>query len=127
MDPLSNAITTMVNNELRHKRVRVISTSSKLIGHVLRVLQENGYIGEFEFVDDGGAGKFIVQLMGRVNKLSPIRPRFPVKVERLEMWERRYLPARDLGLLILSTPYGVLTNREARAQHTGGVLLAYVY
>lgn len=127
MDPLSNAIITIMNNETQRKRVCVISLASKLIGGVLRILQEEGHIGEFEFVDDGGAGKFIVQLMGRINRLSPVRPRFPVKVERLGMWERRYLPARDLGLLILSTPQGVMTNREARARHTGGVLLAYVY
>lgn len=127
MDPLSNAITTMMNNELRNKRSCVIFLASKLIGQVLRTLQQNGYIGTFEFIDDGRSGKFVVQLLGRINKLGPITPRYPVNVKELEAWERKYLPGRDLGYLILSTSRGVMTNREAKAQRLGGSLLAYIY
>jgi small subunit ribosomal protein S8 len=127
VDPLSNAITTMMNNEHRNKRSCVITPASKLIGHVLRILQQNGYIGAFEFIDDGRSGKFIVQLLGRINKISSIKPRYPIQVDSLEIWERKFLPARDLGLLILTTSHGVLTNNDARAKHVGGSLLAYVY
>jgi small subunit ribosomal protein S8 len=117
----------MMNNEHRNKRSCVITPASKLIGHVLRILQQNGYIGAFEFIDDGRSGKFIVQLLGRINKISSIKPRYPIQVDSLEIWERKYLPARDLGLLILTTSHGVLTNNDAKAQHVGGSLLAYVY
>ena len=118
---------TMMNNELRNKRSCVVSTASKLIGQVLRALQQNGYIGTFEFIDDGRSGKFVIQLLGRINKLGPIRPRFTVSAKGLETWERRYLPGRELGYLIVSTSRGVVTNREAKAQRLGGSLLAYVY
>jgi len=127
MDSLSNAIITMMNNELRNKRSCIVSPASKLIGQVLRTLQQNGYIGTFEFIDDGRSGKFVIQLLGRINKLGPIRPRYPVSVKELETWERRYLPGRELGYLILSTSRGVVTNREVKAQRLGGSLLAYVY
>ncbi len=127
MDPLSNAIMSMMNNELRNKRSCVVSPASKLIGQVLRTLQQNGYIGTFEFIDDGRSGKFVIQLLGRINKLGPIRPRYPVNSRELELWERRYLPGRELGYLIISTSRGVMTNREAKTQHLGGSLLAYVY
>ena len=126
-DPLAAALSTIMNNELRNKKECVISPASKLIGHVLRVLQKNGYIGEFEFIDDGRSGKFKVQLFGRINKCGVIKPRYPVKVDSYEMWEKRYLPSRDIGLLIVSTPLGVLTHKEAKSLHTGGRLLAYVY
>jgi small subunit ribosomal protein S8 len=127
MDVLSNGLTTVLNNELRNKRECVISPASKLLGKVLRVMQLNGYIGEFEFIDDGRSGKFKVQLLGRINKCGAIRPRFAVKVDEIESWERKFLPSREVGLLIISTPRGVLSHREAKEKGVGGRLLAYVY
>jgi len=127
MDTLSNGLTTIVNNELRNKRECLITPASKLLGRVLRVMQLNGYIGEFEFIDDGRAGKFRVQLLGRVNKCGPIRPRYPVKVGEFEKWEMAHLPSRDIGLIIISTSQGVISHREAEQKGIGGRLLAYVY
>lgn len=127
MDPLSNALSTINNNETRHKRDCVIWPASKLVGHVLRVMQKNGYVGEFEFVDDGRSGKFKVQLLGRINKCGAIRPRFSVKIENMEEWEERYLPARNVGVLIITTPSGVVSHRESIDNRSGGQLLAYVY
>ncbi|MEM2911976.1 MAG: 30S ribosomal protein S8 [Candidatus Bathyarchaeia archaeon] len=127
MDALSNSLTTILNNELRNKRECVISPASKLLGKVLRVMQLNGYIGEFEFIDDGRSGKFKVQLLGRINKCGAIRPRFPVKANEIEDWERKFLPSREVGLLIISTSKGVLSHREAKEKDIGGRLLAFVY
>jgi len=127
MDVLSNGLTTILNNELRNKRECVISPASKLLGKVLRVMQLNGYLGEFEFIDDGRSGKFKVQLLGRINKCGVIRPRFAVKVEEIEDWEKKFLPSREMGLLIISTPNGVLSHKEAKEKRVGGRLLAFVY
>ena len=127
MDTLANGLTIIMNNEIRNKRECVISPASKLLGRVLRVMQLNGYIGEFEFVDDGRSGKFKVQLLGRVNKCGAIKPRFPVKIKEFEGWEKRFLPSRDVGVLMVSTPQGVLSHREATERKTGGRLLAFVY
>ena len=127
MDTLSNGLTAIMNNELRNKRDCVISPASKLLGRVLRVLQLSGYIGEFEFIDDGRSGKFKVQLLGRVNKCGAIKPRYSVSADGFENWEKTFLPARDVGILVVSTPLGVLAHREAREKNVGGRLLAYVY
>jgi len=127
MDTLSNGLTAIMNNELRNKRDCVISPASKLLGRVLRVLQLNGYIGEFEFIDDGRAGKFKIQLLGRVNKCGAIKPRYSISAEGFENWEKTFLPARDVGILVVSTPMGVLSHREAKGKNVGGRLLAYVY
>ncbi len=127
MDALSNGLTTILNNELRNKRECVISPASKLLGKVLRVMQLNGYLGEFEFIDDGRSGKFKVQLLGRINKCGAIRPRFPVKADEIENWERKFLPSREVGLLIISTSKGVLSHKEAKEKDIGGRLLAFVY
>jgi small subunit ribosomal protein S8 len=127
MDTLANGLTTIVNNEMRRKRECVINTASKLLGRVLRVMQLNSYIGEFEFVDDGRSGKFRVQLLGRVNKCGAIKPRFPVSFKEIESWEKRFLPSRDIGVLVISTSQGVLSHREIKERKIGGRLLAFVY
>jgi small subunit ribosomal protein S8 len=127
MDTLANGLTTIINNEMRNKRECIISPASKLLGRILRIIQLNGYVGEFEFIDDGRSGKFKVQLLGRINKCGAIRPRFSVKVDEFEEWEKKFLPSRDVGILVVSTPNGVLSHREAREKRIGGKLLAFVY
>ncbi len=126
-DPLSNALNTINNNERRHKHECIVSPASKLMGQVLRVMQKNGYIGEFEFIDDGRAGKYRIQLLGRVNKCGVIKPRYAMKIPEIEDWEERYLPSRDVGVLIVSTAKGVLSHVDARDARAGGRLLAFVY
>jgi small subunit ribosomal protein S8 len=90
-------------------------------------MQLNGYIGEFEFVDDGRSGKFRVQLLGRVNKCGGIKPRIPASFKEIENWEKRFLPSRDIGVLVVSTSQGVLSHREVKERKIGGRLLAFVY
>jgi small subunit ribosomal protein S8 len=127
MDTLANGLTTIINNEMRNKRECTISPASKLLGRVLRIMQLNGYIGEFEFVDDGRSGKFKVQLLGRINKCGAIRPRFSVKIDEFEEWEKKFLPSREVGLIVISTPKGVISFKEAKEQRNGGRLLAFIY
>ena len=50
-----------------------------------------------------------------------------VKLKEMERHEARYLPAKDFGILILTTPFGVMNNDAAKEASTGGKLLAYVY
>jgi len=127
IDPLANALSTIWNNEMRGKKECITYPASKFIAEVLRVMQKAGYIGEFEYIDDGRAGKFRIQLLGRINKCGVIKPRFSVKKDEFEEWEKRYLPAREIGILIVSTPKGIMTHREAKEMGIGGVLVAYVY
>ena len=127
MDTLTNGLITIKNNEMRNKRECIISPASKLLGRVLRIMQLNGYIGEFEFIDDGRSGKFKVQLLGRINKCGAIKPRFAVRVGGFENWEKKFLPSREIGLLVVSTSRGIFSHREAKEKEIGGRLLAFVY
>ena len=127
MDTLTNGLITIINNEMRNKRECIISPASKPLGRVLRIMQFNGYIGEFEFIDDGRSGKFKVQLLGRINKCGAIKPRFAVGVDGFENWEKKFLPSRDVGIMVVSTSKGVIAHREAEEKNTGGKLLAFVY
>jgi small subunit ribosomal protein S8 len=127
MDTVANGLTSIINNEMRNKQECVISPASKLLGRVLRVMQLSGYIGEFEFIDDGRSGKFKVQLLGRINKCGAIKPRFSVGTTQFETWEKRFLPSRDIGVLVVSTSQGVVSHRKAKKKKIGGRLLAFIY
>jgi small subunit ribosomal protein S8 len=124
---MSNLFSGLQNAELRNKKDCTIIPASKLASEVLRVLQKKRYIGEFEFIDDGVGGKLRVQLLGRINKCGVISPRFPVKSIRLVDWEHRYLPAVGVGILVVSTPEGVMSHSEAQEKGLGGRLIGYVY
>ena len=126
-DPLANALSTIKNAESRGLGTCTIWPSSKLIGGVLGLLKEKGYVGNFEYVDDGKAGLFQVELIGSINNCGVIKPRYPIKKNDLDKWESRYLPARDFGILILTTTDGIISHFEARKKGIGGKLLAYIY
>ncbi|MCD6458189.1 MAG: 30S ribosomal protein S8 [Thermoprotei archaeon] len=127
IDNLANALSTIMNNEMRGKKECVVYPASKFIAQVLRVMQKYGYIGEFEYIDDGRAGKFRIQLLGRINKCGVIKPRFSTKKDEFSEWEKKFLPSRDIGILIVSTSKGVISHIEAKEMGIGGVLVAYVY
>ncbi len=127
LDPLADAMSTLTNASRVGKRETVINIASKLIGKVLRILQEEGYIEEFEYIDDGRAGKYKVRLRGRINKAGVIKPRFSVKKDEFLYWEKMYLPAENVGVIIVSTNQGIMSHREAKRRGIGGVLLAYCY
>lgn len=126
-DPLADAFSTIMNHELLRKSEVIISPASKQIGAALRIMQRTGYVGEFELIDDGKAGMLRVELLGRINQCGVINPHYAVKKTEFEYWEKRYLPARHFGFLIISTPKGFLTHKEAIEQGHGGRLIAYVY
>jgi len=126
-DPLADAMSVIKNAESVGKSECTIHPASKLIGMALKVMADQGYIGEFEFVDDGLSGMFKVKLLGRINRCGVIKPRFATMVADLEKWEKRFLPARNFGVLILSTSQGVVAHTDARERGIGGQLLAYVY
>ena len=125
-DILSDVLVTIKNADLLGKSSAVVP-ASKLIGNVLKLLTEKGYLNNYEFNDDRKGGEFIISLNGRINGCGAIKPRFSVKLRDMERHEARYLPAKDFGLLILTTPYGVMNNDQAKEASTGGKLLAYVY
>ena len=124
---LANLFASLQNAEMRNKKECTVIPASGLASEVLGVLQKRRYIGEFEYVDDGVGGKLRVQLLGRINKCGVISPRFPVRSKKLVDWEHRYLPARGVGTLIVSTPKGVMSHVDAQEKKVGGRLLGYVY
>lgn len=126
-DPLADALTVLRNAERAGKTAATITPASKLVGRVLKVMQDQGYVGPFEYQDDGKGGLYKVNLVGAINNCGVIKPRYAIKKDEFEAWEARFLPARDFGSLILTTTGGVIDQYRAKESGTGGRLLAYVY
>lgn len=127
MSALADTLKTMTNAEKRGKRQVLVRPCSKVTVKFLQVMQKNGYIEEFEIVDDHRAGKIVVNLNGRLNKCGVISPRFDVAVGDLETWIVDLLPSRQFGHIILSTTFGIMDHEEARRKHTGGKILGFFY
>ena len=126
-DPLADALSTIKNAERAGKRHCMVKPVSKLIGRVLKVMQENGYVDSFEWIDDGKSGIFKIKLKGNINDCNVIKPRYAIKHDEFEKWEYRYLPAENFGILLLSTTNGIVSQYDAKKEKIGGRLIAYVY
>ena len=72
----------------------VILPTSKLGIEVLKTLQKDGYIGEFERIDDKRGGKFKIKLLAKLQMWSNI-PKIQSKTDEYNSWEQQYLPAYD--------------------------------
>lgn len=127
LDPLANALSTIKNAENVGKPMCVVRPASKIIGNVLNVMKQNGYISSFEYIDDGKGGLYEVMLSGSINVCGAVKPRYVVSVKDIEKWEKSFLPAKNFGVLILTTSKGVISHAEAIEMNVGGELLAYVY
>ena len=126
VDTLANALSSIKMAEVRGKP-SAQTNASKLVSKVLELLRNQGYVKEYSNAEVGKALGYLVTLNGSINNCGVIRPRFSVKVNQWEKYEERFLPARGVGMLIVSTPQVILTHAQAKEKHTGGRLLAFVY
>jgi small subunit ribosomal protein S8 len=126
-DPLADALGGLDNAESVGHLTHTVTPASNLIGSVLEVLYDRGYIDGFEYVEDGKAGSFEVELKGAINRCGAVKPRYSAGADGFETWEKRYLPARDYGTLVVTTSHGVMSHYDAREAGVGGQVIAYVY
>lgn len=125
-DQLADVLSAIKNAEKIGQK-EILSRASKEIRAILEILQSEGYLVGFEFIDNGKSGKFKIELKGRVIDCNVIKPRYAVAVKEIEKWEKRYLPGREFGILILTTPKGFMTHKKAKEMNIGGKLVAYCY
>ncbi|MBR9677644.1 30S ribosomal protein S8 [Candidatus Woesearchaeota archaeon] len=126
-DTLASALSKINNAEKRHKQTVQIFPSTKLLKQVLAIMQDTGYVGEFVEVKDSKGNYLTVNLIKRFNQCGAIKPRYTIKKDGVESFEKRYLPAKGFGYLIVSTPNGLMTHEQAFEKNIGGKLIAYFY
>ena len=129
MNDLVADMLTRIRNGL-HRRMEAVSVlGSKLTLGVARVLKDEGYIQDFKFVADGPQGYIRVYL-----KYGPEGEMVIEEITRVSKPSRRVyrgmaeLPRvrNGLGIAIVSTPKGILSDRECRREHVGGEVLCTV-
>jgi small subunit ribosomal protein S8 len=126
-DPLANALSLILIDEKAGRNESEIKPSSKIVKKVLDVMKASNYVGSFEEIKDGGGNMIKLNLLGNINKCGVIKPRYSIKKDEFEKFEEMYLLARGMGILIVSTPLGIITHNEAKKKNIGGKLLAYCY
>lgn len=126
-DPLANALSKVLHQEKIGSNICVIKPVSNVIKQVLKILADEHYLGAYTEVKDRKGNIIKVSLSGSINSCGVVKPRFAVKAGAYEKFERRYLPAKDMGILIVSTSKGLMTNAEAKKKQLGGKLIAYCY
>ena len=126
-DALANAMSKIHAYELTGKTEVSIYPLSKTIKRILDIMNNHSYIGSYNVTKTTRGEIMSLNLLGRINNCGVIKPRFNVKKNEFEKFEKRYLPAKGFGLLIISTSNGIMTNEEAKSKGVGGKLLAYIY
>jgi small subunit ribosomal protein S8 len=120
---------TRVRNAVRNRVERVDCRNSNICQGIAKVLKEEGYIADYAVIDDGRQGILRVELrygprgealFHELRRQSTPGRRIYVKAAAMPR------PLAGLGICIVSTPRGVLSDRQARAQKIGGELLCIV-
>ncbi|MCF7931685.1 MAG: 30S ribosomal protein S8 [Acholeplasmataceae bacterium] len=128
-DPIADMLTRIRNaNRMRHEKVEM--PASRLKSDILSVLRKEGFIVDFTQVKSGVQGKIVVTL-----KYTPSKERVIKGLKRISKPGLRvYTSASDLprvlnglGIALISTSKGIMTDREARLAQMGGEVLAYVW
>jgi len=128
-DPIADML-TRIRNAVRIERPTVDMPTSKVLRGIAQVLKDEGYIWDFETIDTVPAKTLRLQM-----KYGPNGERLITKIDRMSKPGRRlYRGYKDLkpvlsgmGIQILSTPKGVLSDRRARAEKVGGEVLALIH
>ena len=137
-DPIADYLTRLRNAiQAKHRVVEV--PASNLKKEITKILFEKGYILNYKFIDDGPQGTIKIALKyDTVNKVNAIKKLIRISTPGM----RKYTGYKDmprviykdmprvingLGIAILSTSKGVMTNKEAAGLKVGGEVLCYVY
>ena len=124
-NPLADALSAIKNAETAGKKECTVEIASKMLTSVLEIMKNKGYIENFKLADKKEGGKIDVKLKGYINDCKAILPQYNIKKNDYEKWEKRYLPAVNVGVIIVSTSTGVVAHDEVKGK-MGGRLIAYV-
>jgi len=128
-DPVADMLTRIRNaNLVHHDRVEMPGSGIKK--SIAKILKDEGFIKDFEWVEDNKQGILRLQLKYGPNKQKVINGLKRISKPGLRVYVKRDEVPRvlgGLGIAILSTPQGVITDRQARRDRVGGEVICYVW
>lgn len=128
-DPIADML-TRIRNGLTAKHSEVVIPASKEKMSILNILKEEGYINDMTTVEDGNHKNIVVSLKYDNNGESVIQGLKRISKPGLRVYAQKdKLPKviNGLGIAIISTNKGILTDKQARAKNVGGEVLAFVW
>lgn len=128
-DPIADMLTRIRNsNTARHDRVDV--PGSKIKRSIADILKREGYIRDYAWIDDGRQGVIRVYLKYGPTRESVINGLKRISKPGLRVYAKKEDVPRvlgGLGIAILSTPDGIVSDREARTKGVGGEIICYIW
>ncbi len=123
-DIVADALNMIRNAKKARKDAVKIKRISNLLIEILKIMKQEGAIKKYKI---NSKEKSMEITIGDLSECKAIKPRFTVNKTQIEKYRRRYLPARNLGIIIVSTNKGLITHEEAQKEKIGGCLIAYFY
>lgn len=123
-DVVADALNMIKNAKKSGKESVKINRISNLFIEILKIMKQKGAIKKYKI---DGKEKSVEVTIGDLEECRAIKPRFTVDKTQIEKYRRRYLPSRNIGIVILSTNKGLITHEEAQEEKIGGCLIAYFY
>ncbi len=129
-DPIADFLTRIRNAQMaKHKVVEIPASNTKK--NITKILFDQGYILNYKFEDNSVQGTIKIALKYNGETKQPVIKKL-LRISKPGL--RKYKSARELprvlnglGIAIISTSTGVMTDKEARAKNVGGEVLCYVY
>jgi len=107
----------------RKETIEIMKISNLLI-EILKIMKQKGAIKRYKI----NTKEHSVEVsIGDLSECRAIKPRFTCDREQIEKYRRRYLPARNMGTVLISTNKGIMTHEEAQEEKIGGCLIAFFY
>ena len=128
-DPIADMLTRIRNaNTVGHETVEI--PASKMKKAIAEILKEEGYIADFEMIEDDKQGMIKVTMKYGSNKERVISGIKKISKPGLKVYAKANEVPKvlgGLGIAIISTSHGLMTDKEAKAKHVGGEVVAYVW
>ena len=121
-DIVSDTLNMMLNAKKSGKKIVETKHYSKLLLSVLAIAKLKGYAKDYKVENN------VLKIeIGNIHRVKAIKPRFVVTVPEIEKYVKRYLPAKNIGTIVISTSKGLMTHHTAIEKKIGGSLIAYFY
>jgi small subunit ribosomal protein S8 len=121
-DIIADTLNEVMNAKKSRKENVIVDRHSKLLLNVLKIAKDKEYIDNYKT----NGTKLEIQI-GSLRECKAIKPRFNFNKDEIMKYMRRFLPARGMGVIIVSTSKGLMTHEEAIEKNLGGCLIAYFY
>jgi len=121
-DIVADALNNMMNTKRAGRTELELTRHSRFLSSVLAIAKLKGYVKNYK----AEGTKMKIEL-GKLHGCKAIKPRFAVQINEIEKYVKRYLPSKNIGVIIISTSQGLMTHQTALDKKIGGSLIAYLF